>query len=53
MDDYFGIDADGIENVNADCNATIDSAIYNLWGQRLNAVPAKGLFIVNGKKYCK
>ena len=53
MDDYFGIDADGIENVNADCNATVDSAIYNLQGQRQNAVPAKGLFIVNGKKYCK
>ncbi len=53
LDAYFGIDADGIENVNADCNATDDNAIYNLQGQRLNAVPTKGFYIVNGKKYCK
>ena len=41
-------EADAIQNVKA---AAADGAIYNLSGQRLNAAPAKGLYIQNGKKF--
>lgn len=53
MDAYFGIDGTGIENVNVDCHVTEDNNIYNLQGQRLKVVPAKGIYIINGKKYAK
>ncbi len=57
MDSYFGIDAAGIDNVNADYkNVTDDNEnnkIYNMQGQRLNEIPQKGIFIMNGRKYCK
>lgn len=39
---------DAVEAVKA---VAADGAVYNLSGQRLNAVPAKGLYIQNGKKF--
>ena len=55
MDSYFGIETTGIESVNApvDTDETKEQVIYNLQGQRLSAIPEKGYFILNGKKYCK
>ncbi|MBR1932877.1 MAG: hypothetical protein IJ841_04235 [Prevotella sp.] len=44
-----GIDQNvGIATVAAE---KADNAIYNLMGVRLNSKPAKGLYIMNGKKY--
>ena len=44
-----GIDQNvGIATVAAE---KADNAIYNLMGVRLSSKPAKGLYIMNGKKY--
>ena len=57
LDDYFGIDVSGIDNVNADFNHDTetpgDGIVYNLQGQRLKDVPQKGVYIMNGLKYSK
>ena len=44
---YFGDDATGLENLNA--NTNLNETIYNLAGQRMNKMQ-KGVNIVNGKK---
>ncbi len=46
--------ATGIADVSADEAADeSDGAIYNLQGVRMNGVPAKGMYIMNGKKYVR
>lgn len=48
-------DPTGIENVEVSdyvkMNVNTNDNIYNLQGQRLNAVPQHGIYIKNGKKY--
>lgn len=50
---YFNMDGGttGISTVNS--NASTDSKIYNIQGQKLNNMNGKGLFIVDGKKIVK
>ena len=44
----------GIDHVEADKTAKVRAnGVYTLDGKRLNAVPTKGLYIVNGKKIVK
>lgn len=43
-------DKTGIKTVNA---VKSDNAIYSITGVRLNGVPQKGMFIMNGRKYVK
>ena len=45
----FGDGATGIGNLNADLNANLNGAIYNLAGQRISK-PQKGINIINNKK---
>ena len=48
----FGDGATGIGNLNADLNANLNGAIYNLAGQRISK-PQKGINIINNKKIVK
>ena len=44
----------GIEEITTNTtNCRTDNAIYDLMGRRLNGVPAKGIYIQNGKKYVR
>ena len=44
----------GIEDITTNTtNSRTDNAIYDLMGRRLNGVPAKGIYIQNGKKYVR
>lgn len=54
---FYGDDAnreeqfDGIAIVEKAAPAFFNGAIYNLSGQKVNGKPAKGLYIMNGKKF--
>ena len=44
----------GIEEITTNTtNSRTDNALYDLMGRRLNGVPAKGIYIQNGKKYVR
>ena len=50
--DFIGFDSDdvtGVNNINSDAKTIFNGDFFNLAGQRV-AKPAKGLYIVNGKK---
>ena len=50
--EFIGFDSDdvtGIDNINSDAKTIFNGDFFNLSGQRV-AKPAKGLYIVNGKK---
>ncbi|MBQ2001680.1 MAG: hypothetical protein II240_00070, partial [Bacteroidaceae bacterium] len=52
--DVVTIDPTGIEGVSEEItDRRTDNAIYDLMGRRLNGVPAKGIYIQNGKKYVR
>jgi hypothetical protein len=38
-----------ISSVQTDRNTTTSPAVYNMYGQRVQGVPARGLYIIGGK----
>jgi len=46
-------EATGITEVNAETKTVVKEGIYDLAGRRLQSIPEKGMFIMNGKKYMK
>ncbi len=49
---YFGGDETGIEAI-SNGEPTMDNAIYDLSGRRVEKATKKGIYIINGKKVLK